>query len=432
MAAKTRPLLRDKMNLARDTHRENTFQDAAALLQWSTKLYGEGDTCMVDVALVPCEGYQEEQVYQAVREGVGLLGGMARFFHPGERILLKPNLLGKAAPEKAVTTHPAVFGAAIRLLREAGMEQLSYGDSPGNPAVSPARAAQAGGIQAMGERYGVTSADFDHGEMVSFPAGKRAHSFYLCQGVRQADAVLNLPKMKTHALERITGAVKNLYGCVCGVNKAAGHASFPDRHVFAEMLADLNLCVKPRLHILDGIVAMEGNGPSSGTPTPMNVLLFSADPVALDSVFAALVHLPPAAVPTCVAGAAAGVGTMDLEQIRVLTPAGAVTVAQAVETYGHPDFDVDRSGEAHGKIERLARLLPLVQTRPQVDRKRCVACGICQEACPVEGKAVKAGNGKKARYDYRKCIRCYCCQEMCPAKAISVHRGLVNRLLSGK
>ena len=386
---------------------------------------------MAYVALVPCESYQEEQVYGAVKEGVDLLGGIEHFFHPEERILLKPNLLGKAAPEKAVTTHPAVFGAVARLLRQAGMEHLTYGDSPGNPAVTPARAAQTGGLQAMAERYGLTAADFDHGAMTSFPEGKRAHSFYLCHGVRQADAVLNLPKMKTHALERITGAVKNLYGCVCGVNKAAGHASYPDRYAFAEMLADLNRCVKPRLHILDGIVAMEGNGPSSGTPTPMNVLLFSDDAVALDSVFAALVHVPPAAVPTCVAGAAAGVGEMDLEQIRVLTPGGEISVAQAVETYGRGDFDVDRSGETHGRIERLARLLPLVQTRPQVDRKRCVACGICQEACPVPGKAVKAGQGKKARYDYHKCIRCYCCQEMCPAKAISVHRGLVNRLLSG-
>ena len=387
---------------------------------------------MSEVALVPCESYEEETVYQAVRAGMTLLGGMERFFQPGERILLKPNLLSKASPEKAVTTHPAVFGAAARLLREAGMERLTYGDSPGNPTVSSARAAQTGGLQAVAERYGVAAADFDHGTMVSFPQGKRTHSFYLCHGVQQADAVLNLPKMKTHALERITGAVKNLYGCVCGVKKAAGHVSFPDRMIFAEMLADLNLCVKPRLHILDGIVAMEGNGPSSGSPTPMKVLLFSADPVALDSVFAALVHLPPAAVPTCVAGAAAGVGSMAPEQICVLTQEGEMTVAQAAATYGCPGFDVDRSGSSHGKIERLMRLVPFIQTRPQVDLKRCVACGICQEACPVPGKAVHAGQGKKARYDYRKCIRCYCCQEMCPAKAISVHRGLVNRLLSGK
>ena len=131
---------------------------------------------MAYVALVPCESYQEEQVYGAVKEGVDLLGGIEHFFHPEERILLKPNLLGKAAPEKAVTTHPAVFGAAARLLRQAGMEHLSYGDSPGNPAVTPARAAQTGGLQAMAERYGLAAADFDHGAMTSFPEGKRAHS----------------------------------------------------------------------------------------------------------------------------------------------------------------------------------------------------------------------------------------------------------------
>lgn len=387
---------------------------------------------MADVALVPCQDYQEDRVYRAMAEGVGLLGGMEAFFRPEERILLKPNLLSKAAPERAVTTHPAVFGAAVRLLQEAGIRGLTYGDSPGNPAVTPARAAQTGGLQAVAERYGVERADFDGGAMASFPQGKRVHSFYLCHGVRGADAILNLPKMKTHALERITGAVKNLYGCVCGVNKAAGHVSYPDRYAFAEMLADLALCVRPRLHILDGIVAMEGNGPSSGTPTPMGVLLFSADPVALDSVFAALVHLDPAKVPTCVAGEAAGVGTMAAEKIRVLTLGGELTVAQAAQRYGRADFDVDRTGEGSGKIDKLAKLLPLMQTRPQVDRRRCVACGICQEACPVPGKAVTAGHGKKARYDYRKCIRCYCCQEMCPAKAISVHRGLLNRLLSGK
>ncbi len=387
---------------------------------------------MAEVALVPCQGYEEEKVYEAVREGVRLLGGVERFFRPGERVLLKPNLLGKATPERAVTTHPAVFGAAARLLREAGMERLTYGDSPGNPGVTPAKAASSGGISAMAERYGVAYADFDAGQTAPFPQGRRARSFYLCRGVRQADAVLNLPKMKTHALERITGAVKNLYGCVCGVHKAAGHASFPTRRVFAEMLVDLNLCVKPRLHILDGIVAMEGNGPSSGNPTPMNVLLFSADPVALDSVFAALVYLDPAAVPTCVAGQEAGLGVMAAEQIRVLTPEGEITVAQAAQAYGRPDFDVERSPEAGRLAGKALRMLPMAQSRPWVDRRRCVACGICQEACPVPGKAVHAGNGRKARYDYRKCIRCYCCQEMCPAKAISVRRGPLARLLERK
>ena len=244
--------------------------------------------------------------------------------------------------------------------------------------------------------------------------------------------MINVCKMKTHALERITGAVKNLYGCVCGVNKATGHAQFPNSDIFADMLCDLQKCVSPRLHIMDGVVAMEGNGPTSGTPVSMNVLLFSADPVALDSVFAALVNLDPATVPTCVSGQQSGLGVMDHDRIAVLTPEGKMTVAEAARRWGKPDFDVFRGTMKKGLLFKLMPLLPFLQHRPKVDKRKCVACGICQEACPVPEKAVHSGNGKKAHYDYHKCIRCYCCQEMCPAKAIQVYRSPLNKLLGGK
>ena len=374
------------------------------------------------VALVPLDTYDQLQVDEAVRQGVALLGGLAQFVRPEESILLKPNLLGSALPQKAVTTHPAVFAAVARLLREAGCTHLSYGDSPGNPTATPRKVAVSSGIAEAAARFDIPLADFDHGASVSFPQGQAAHGFFLCNGVRDADAVINLPKMKTHALERITGAVKNLYGCIFSVNKAAGHARHPSSEAFANMLCDLHLCVKPRLHILDGIVAMEGNGPTSGVPKAMNVLLFSADPVALDSVFAALVSLDPAAVPTCVSGAQRGLGVMAAEDILVRTPAGDCSVADAAARYGKPDFDVFRGVMKKHFLTKLLPLLPWLQARPQVDLHKCVACGICQEACPVPEKAVHSGHGQKARYDYHKCIRCYCCQEMCPAKAISVRQ----------
>ena len=164
----------------------------------------------------------------------------------------------------------------------------------------------------------------------------------------------------------------------------------------------------------------------------MNLLLFSDDPVALDTVFAALVNLDPATVPTNTAGAAAGIGTCNPDDIGILTPAGVMTVAQAAEHFGQPDFDVFRGAMKKGLIVKLAPLLPGLQPRPKVDKHTCVACGICQEACPVAEKAVHSGHGHKAKYDYRKCIRCYCCQEMCPAKAISVYRSPLNRLMGGK
>lgn len=377
---------------------------------------------MAQVALVPVAGYEQAAVDEAVRAGTDLLGGISRFVRPEEKILLKPNMLSGSLPQKAITTHPAVFTAAAKLLLQAGCTNLSYGDSPGNPVTAPEKAAQATGIAEAAKELGIPEADFSTGSMVRFPEGKRAHSFFLCKGVQEADAVINLCKMKTHALERITGGVKNLYGCVCGVSKAAGHAQYPSGEVFAEMLADLNRCIRPRLHIMDGITAMEGNGPTSGTPVDMHVLLFSEDPVAMDTVFCSLISLDPALVPTCVKGQETGLGTMNPAEIRILTPEGEISCREAAEKYGKPDFDVFRGKLSRSFFMKLMPLLPFLQHRPKVDRRKCIACGLCEKACPVPEKAVHSGNGKKAKYDYSKCIRCFCCQEMCPAKAITVNR----------
>jgi len=384
------------------------------------------------VALIPLDTYDQPRVDEAVREGLALLGGVEQFVRPEEKVLLKPNLLARALPQKAITTHPAVFSAVCRALTEAGCTHLSYGDSPGSPTTTPDKAAETAGIAEAAAQYGLQRADFVSGSVVPFPEGRTAKSFYLCKGVQEADAVINVCKMKTHALERITGAVKNLYGCVTGVNKATGHAAYPNSDVFADMLVDLNRCIRPRLHIMDGVVAMEGNGPTSGTPTPMNVLLFSADPVALDTVFASLIHLDPAAVPTCVYGAKQGLGVMDAESILVRTPGGDLTLPQAQEQFGRSDFDVYRGTLEKGLLFKVMPLLPFLQHRPKADMKKCIACGVCEEACPVPEKAVHSGKGKKAKYDYRKCIRCYCCQEMCPVKAIEVYRHPLTKLLSGK
>lgn len=382
---------------------------------------------MAVVSFVPVNSYEQSVVDEAVKTGISLLGGISQFVRPEEKILLKPNLLTGALPQKAITTHPAVFAAVAKVLQEAGCSQLTYGDSPGNPATTPVKAASVTGIAETAKAMNIQEADFSSGSVVRFPEGRKAHSFYLCHGVQEADAVINICKMKTHALERITGGVKNLYGCICGVNKAAGHAQYPSSESFADMLADLNRLIHPSLHIMDGIVAMEGNGPTSGTPVNMNVLLFSTDPVAMDTVFCKLIHLDPSTVPTCVSGQTSGVGTMNPDEIRILTPEGEISCDEAAEKYGKPDFDVFRDKLSRSFFMKLVPLLPWLQHRPRVNKRKCVACGLCEKACPVPEKAVHSGNGQKAQYDYRKCIRCYCCQEMCPAKAITVKRGMFSK-----
>jgi len=375
------------------------------------------------VILIPADSYADDAVYEKLSWAVEKLGGMDQLLEgcsKESRILLKPNLVRKAEVSRAVMTHPAVMGAVARILYEHHYKNVSAGDSCG---IGMARKVMEGtGMIERLQKYNVRICDFDSGTKTDI-GGHRAASMVMADEVLAADAVINVCKMKTHALERITGAVKNIYGTVYGLYKAKGHTQFSDAYSFAGMLADLNRFVAPRLHIMDGITAMEGNGPTSGDPVAMNLLLVSKDPVALDSVYCRLIHLDPAMVPTNTAGTAAGLGVMDEAHIEIETPEGCISMAEAVRLYGNPEFNVDRQRRRqYARWIRMLGIFKIFQKKPYIDRKKCVRCGICVESCPVEGKALAFKNGRRQPpvYDYKKCIRCFCCQEMCPHKAIRV------------
>lgn len=372
------------------------------------------------VIVLSCDTYEKSVVQEKIKAGIELLGGWEKYIRKDEKILLKPNLVRKAEVERAVITHPVIVGAVAHLLREQGYEQIGCGDSCG---IGDTKKVMEGtGMDKELDSYQIPVEDFSQGSLVSYPKGKMAREFYLAKPVQDADAVINLCKMKTHALERITGGVKNLYGCISGIHKAQGHTKYSNADSFARMLIDLNQVVKPRLCIMDGIVAMDGNGPTSGDPVPMHVILMSNDPVALDSVFCHLVHLDPQLVPTNVHGQRMGLGCWEKGKIQILTPDGEISMEQAVERYGNPDYNVDRRKTRITKWNRLDQLFRRFHKKPYVEADACKKCGICVEACPVEGKAITFANGRKQPpvYDYGKCIRCFCCQEMCPHKAIQV------------
>ena len=395
------------------------------------------------VAIVPCENYEYENVYRALETALDMLGGIDKFVLRDEKILLKPNLLVKAAPEKAATTHPAVFKAVGQLLKEGGYENIKYGDSSGNHVAGLERIAEGCGIKQVADALNIKAADFSEGETTLYMEGRTCREFIISKGIIYADAIINICKMKTHMLERITGAVKNTFGAVYGFNKGAFHVKFPDPVRFAKMLCDLNGLVKPRLHIMDGITAMEGNGPHSGTSVAMKVIIASDDPVALDSVFCNLVYLPPELVATNVYGQEYGIGTFLEENIEIIADNDGrrvITMAEARDLFGNKDFDVYRGTIDKGEIKQMRFLKPYLQKKPVINKNRCVACGICVQSCPVSGKAVnfidkessKEG-GAQAKmppmYDYNKCIRCYCCQEMCPEKAIEVKTPWLSKVI---
>lgn len=271
---------------------------------------------MSKVALVACSSYEPEEVYQAVCKGIDLLGGLQKFLKIEEKILIKPNLLNRADINRAVTTHPVVFESVLRCLMGEGFKNLSYGDSPAHPG-SARKTAEICGIAEKADAHGVPMADFSKSDIITYRSGRVKRQYEFCQGVLDADAIVNVCKMKTHALEKITGAVKNMFGCIYGLNKSKMHAKYPDPNSFAQMLVEVNMFLKPRLHIMDGIVAMEGNGPGNGDPISMNLLLFSDDPVALDTVFCQLINLNPNSVPTIYFGDKLGLGTKRISSLSL-------------------------------------------------------------------------------------------------------------------
>ncbi|MGN8806067.1 MULTISPECIES: DUF362 domain-containing protein [unclassified Blautia] len=372
------------------------------------------------VVLLPCGEYDEEKVYTLLKQGLYLVGGVEALIPKDAKILLKPNLLKRAEVEKAVITHPVVVGAFARILRENGYEQIVLADSCGHGTTQAV--IRGTGMDTYLEKYQIPAIDYSEGIKVDYPQGIQAKEFILPKELLEQNCVISLSKMKTHALERITGAVKNSYGFVYGFHKAKGHTQYPSADSFARMLIDLNKCVAPKLYVMDGIVAMEGNGPGSGDPVQMNVMLMSTDPVALDSVFSRLVYLKPEMVPTNYHGEKMGLGTWKEEGITLLTPDGEISMSEAVKRYGNPQFNVDRTEVRKNIWTRMAGALNIFRKKPYIENDKCVHCGICVQSCPVPGKAVdfRKGKDKPPVYDYKKCIRCFCCQEMCPKKAIKV------------
>ncbi|MGI6469788.1 MAG: DUF362 domain-containing protein [Syntrophomonadaceae bacterium] len=380
---------------------------------------------MSEVVIIHCDNYEYDKVKSAINRGLEYLGGVQRFARADERILLKPNLLAADPPERCVTTHPAVFAAVAEAFIQHGV-YLTYGDSPGFGSLS--KAARKSGLAGVAGDLSIEAGNFEVGERITFAAGKQNKSFVIAQAAARAEGIISLPKLKSHALTTLTGAIKNQFGCIPGFLKGEYHAKLTDMKQFVTMLVDLNRCLKPRLYVMDAIMAMEGNGPRNGRPRRIGALLFSSDPVAIDATAARMVGLVPDSLEMIRIGQELGLGRMDKEAITLLGDALAPLVIT--------DFEL-----AHSRnIARLAkhRLRHAIVERPRIKEEKCIRCGICIQVCPVTPKALQWVGGdasvnppdKPPCYDYDRCIRCYCCQELCPEGAIMVHTPIIGQVLN--
>ena len=376
-----------------------------------------------------CPDYEQAEV--CIRALVEQMGGMGRFVRPGERIVLKANLLRAAPPESAICTHPAVVEAVAKLVKEAGGTPVIC-DSPGGALHKEAV------LRSLYEKTGMAAAAAAPGgglclgsppRTVSLPEGKVLRQAEIITPVAEADGVIDLCKMKTHVLMSMTGAVKNLFGVIPGLSKVGYHATHPDHATFADVLLDLTGYVKPRLSLMDGILAMEGDGPgSSGTPRQAGLLLAAANPLALDTAAGAIMNLPRQDNPVLLAAERRGLTPCRMEDVELI---GGTVEELRMADYKFPASTKSNLMDFLGPLARPAERLckkALSQT-PRIDGAKCVGCGICAKSCPGQAIAMTAP-GKKARISQKACIHCYCCHELCPQKAVELHQSWLGRLLT--
>jgi uncharacterized protein (DUF362 family)/Pyruvate/2-oxoacid:ferredoxin oxidoreductase delta subunit len=323
----------------------------------------------------------------------------------GKTVLVKPNILGAVEAERHVCTHPSVVRAAVEALEHRGAGRVLVGDNSGMRAYgSNEHAARVAGIlEAAGERY----VNLGASPVATAVKSAFAETLAFSREVLESDLVINLPKMKTHVATGITGAVKNTFGHLVGGEKTRLHLKARGPENFARAVVDVFAVRPPDLSILDAVVAMEGQGPSGGRRRDVGRILASDSAVALDAVMAAMMGLEPASIPMLRIAAERGLGPMDLDGIQIEGPFEVV-----------PRFKVPPIGICLGAaVSRLVAMI--LVTQPKVRMKKCVKCGSCAEACPVEAIAMTDGGPV---IDYAKCIACFCCHEMCRYEAMTLGR----------
>jgi uncharacterized protein (DUF362 family)/NAD-dependent dihydropyrimidine dehydrogenase PreA subunit len=320
----------------------------------------------------------------------------------GKKVLVKPNILGPFAPARHITTYPLVVAAVIRWLEEKGAVEVSVGDNPGlggyGDNVAGARAS--GILEVAGERFVNLAERTVVRSITSLPDLPLSIS----KMVFETDLVVNLPKFKTHTLTTITGAIKNTFGYVVGGAKSRLHAAAPTPERFARVCNEIYSLRPPEINLMDGIVAMEGNGPSGEDLRLLGRLLASTNGAALDVAMCRIMGIEPSRVPMM--RLAIEMGLTGAEQEIIVVGDGSAL----------PRFEVPstftRSALVNWAVNRLG--FGGFTPEPYIDTKTCTDCGSCVEACPAE-----------AIHDFPEidgeiCIRCYCCQEMCAYNAVKL------------
>ena len=382
------------------------------------------------VALVRCGDHDPVRVREAVRGAIELLPCAKGLIKPGLKVLLKPNLLSvNDPPERAVNTHPEFVRAVAAFFIARGCKVV-IGDSCGSLSPgSTGRAIRTTGLDRVANEVGAEIVDFDKAPSVEVEVADHRvlERVRIPRLIREVDLFVTLPKLKTHGLTLLTGAVKNQMGLISGRGKKDIHLAAPKPAALANAVLDIYSVARPHLAVMDAVVGMEGNGPAAGRPREIGLVIAGDDCSALDTVAAEIMGYDPGEIDTLRLGRERGLGVGRLDEIALLgAPLHEVIV---------PDF---KKPALHGGGAAALALIPtpllrwffhvVGSTYATVMDDRCILCGECVANCPAG--ALREVNGRM-EVDRRRCIACYCCSEVCNHRAIVMKRPLPGRLIHG-
>jgi len=362
------------------------------------------------VSVERCEDYLLDNVRVAVKKSFENLGGLQRFIKPGDKVLIKPNLLSAKDPSRAITTHPTVVQAVAEEVLALKANPF-MGDSPGGADRGVKRVWDNTQMSLASHNTSVPLVSFEEGG-VDKRKSQTGKTYYIARPALEADVIISLAKLKTHTLTLMTCGIKNMFGVIPGFRKGEYHKEAPKPEMFAEVVVDIFSLLKPKITLVDAVVGMEGDGPSSGEPKYLGFLLASEDAVALDTVAAKLLGFKEGEIDTTRIAAKKGLGVADISQIEL--------TGEKLEKIKPPFFKLPSNRFLKLVPKFLVDLIaPLVWVRPNIYDGNCTNCNICIENCPL--KTISPGK-KRPVFDYSRCINCMCCHELCPEKAIYLEK----------
>lgn len=371
---------------------------------------------MSKVAIVKCGDYSRQSVASSIERIFGLLN-LSDLIKPGQKVLLKPNLLTNLSPERGTTTHPEIVKAIADEVKKIGAHPF-IGDSPGGVGLLYDRVLKETGMKALD----IPIVNFEEKGMRRFenPGGK-IDPIYVSNVALSFDLVINIPKLKTHELTQMTCGIKNMFGCVPGLNKVNYHLDAPAPEEFSEALVDLFEKITPAVTIADAVTAMEGQGPANGRLRDLGLIIASTDTVALDAVCSKIMGFEPLDIPTTRIAHLRGLGEADIGKIELL--------GEKLPEYRDFEHPAKISAVLNKMPAALRFLLkPIInriKVRPRINGKKCVKCLMCVKSCPA-----KAIDGRSFKISEKKCIMCFCCRELCKYDAVDLKESLLWKILS--